>query len=706
MRPLLGPLRREEGGALLFVAIGLPVLLAVFALVIDVGNWYVHKRALQKEVDAAAFAGSQMWGACFKTVAASPAWRPMELEAQNYDGELVNEDGVATKNYNQLAGTQAPGGIHGTLGVAFNSTTFPLDPPPNATADDTPPDPCVLTTGADGKGHYIFDVKATEQTVPLIFGGAFPGLTGPSIHATARTELRQVESLSGLLPIGVSDPSPVWMLAQFVDEDNADNPISPWIQLCKIGRPGCPGTPGSASELWTTPATTAIAFPATSKHVGVRLKYVWGGTDSNPACGTTLADCYDNTPSETQSNGLEHIRLYAAGAAGVHANNVWMLAGTCTDGYFAANDAVDLPCNAGVQAQVDLGNHPLTSAWSSGPCAGGCAQVWATLDGSGQYQLSPPGTYPVSGLATWTLTAGLPLSAAGPHPVGLAWKWKQTAGTWNGNPCTTSKPCQDNGSFNGGNPIQRAFVADNDVRSGPVIGITIWSDTVTGGANSFPQGTTQNLGVTVRNPCFETELADPACPLVSLRVSASATGSESQSLDCDPNLPNIKDEIANGCAPSYILYPNVSGSTPCPTQSTLWSNQNPPAIWDCVAVQTGNGDVEGGLKERIGTDPATCANNWPDYPADDKRQVPLFLVPYSAFGSAGSNKTYPVIGFGAFYITGYKNDPCPNATTSGVKQGTIPGYFITYLPPGKGATPSTKPCDPLGLTPCIPVLIK
>jgi hypothetical protein len=311
--------------------------------------------------------------------------------------------------------------------------------------------------------------------------------------------------------------------------------------------------------------------------------------------------------------------------------------------------------------------------------------------------------FPLSGLALWELPSGVTLPSTGPHSIAMGWQWKQSSGTWQGNPC----PCTDSGSFNSGAPVQRAFVADNGVRSGPVQGITIWSDTLSSGANSFPQGSTQNLGVLVRNPCFETQFSDPTCPLVSLRVSASATGSQSQSLDCDPNYANIKLEVQYGCRPAYSIYPSRSGSAACPTQTVLWGTlNNADNPWDCVAVQTGNGDVEGGLQDRIGTDSATCANNWPDYPANDKRQVPLFLVPYNAFNGSGSNATYPVIGFGAFYITGYKGDPCPNATTAGIKQGTIPGHFITYLPPGKGATPSDEPCDPLALTPCIPVLVK
>jgi hypothetical protein len=694
-------LGRDEGSALMFVVVGLPVMIVVFAIAVDVGSWYVHKRALQNDVDAAVFAGSQLWGSCFRPSTVTPAWLPMQQEAQNYDGET----GFA-HNYNPQVG----GTLKGNLGVAFNSTTFPLSQPPNAGPDDTPSDSCALTRLSDGANHYIFDVKATEQNVPLIFGNAFPGVIGPTIHATARTELDQVESLSGLRPIGVTDPSPKWMFAQFVDEDDADSPLTGWIQLCKGGAVGCSGTLGTGNELWTSQTTTAVHFPTTSHNAGVRLKYVWGGPDPNLDCGTSaLVDCYDNVPSAAQSNGLTHIWTWTPGAAGVHLENVWMLSGTCTDGYFAAGT-----CDAGVQAEVNLGTHPVHAAWSNGRCDTGCAQVWATVDNAGTYQLAPPAAFPVNGLGllTWTLASGATLPSTGPHLIRLKWQWKQTAGTWQNGATTLTctngagNPCQVAATnFNVGNPVQRAWVADNLVRSGPVQGISIWSNAVTSGANSFQQGSTQNLGVIVRNPCFETQLADPSCPLVTLRVSASATGSESQSLDCDPNYANIKLEIANGCRPNYTTYPNVSGNSACPTQSALWSNANPPNLWDCVAVQTGNGDLEGGLQDRIGTDPATCGNHWPNFPADDKRQIPLFLVPYSAFNVSGSNKTYPVIGFGAFYITGYFHDPCPNATTSGLKHGDIPGYFITYIPDGN-TTPSSRPCDPLELTPCIPVLVK
>jgi len=36
--------RRDEGSALAFVMVGLPVLIIVFAIVVDGGQWFFHKR--------------------------------------------------------------------------------------------------------------------------------------------------------------------------------------------------------------------------------------------------------------------------------------------------------------------------------------------------------------------------------------------------------------------------------------------------------------------------------------------------------------------------------------------------------------------------------------------------------------------------------------------------------------------------------------
>jgi Flp pilus assembly protein TadG len=59
MRTLFARLRGESGQALVFIALILTGLVAMAALVVDVGSWYHADRKLQTAADAAALAGAQ-----------------------------------------------------------------------------------------------------------------------------------------------------------------------------------------------------------------------------------------------------------------------------------------------------------------------------------------------------------------------------------------------------------------------------------------------------------------------------------------------------------------------------------------------------------------------------------------------------------------------------------------------------------------------
>ena len=57
----------ERGQVIVLAAVMIPVFLLLTALVVDVGNWYTHKRQLQNRADAAAFAAvgyPATWEAC------------------------------------------------------------------------------------------------------------------------------------------------------------------------------------------------------------------------------------------------------------------------------------------------------------------------------------------------------------------------------------------------------------------------------------------------------------------------------------------------------------------------------------------------------------------------------------------------------------------------------------------------------------------
>ncbi|MGH2746232.1 MAG: pilus assembly protein TadG-related protein, partial [Thermoleophilaceae bacterium] len=50
--------REDRGAVLVLVALMLPVLIGVGGLVVDVGNWFAHKRHLQVQADAGALAAA------------------------------------------------------------------------------------------------------------------------------------------------------------------------------------------------------------------------------------------------------------------------------------------------------------------------------------------------------------------------------------------------------------------------------------------------------------------------------------------------------------------------------------------------------------------------------------------------------------------------------------------------------------------------
>ena len=63
--------RDERGSVLALSAVMIPVFLLLTAMVLDVGQWYTHKRQLQNRADAAAFAAgtgyAQNWKACIQS---------------------------------------------------------------------------------------------------------------------------------------------------------------------------------------------------------------------------------------------------------------------------------------------------------------------------------------------------------------------------------------------------------------------------------------------------------------------------------------------------------------------------------------------------------------------------------------------------------------------------------------------------------------
>jgi hypothetical protein len=188
-------------------------------------------------------------------------------------------------------------------------------------------------------------------------------------------------------------------------------------------------------------------------------------------------------------------------------------------------------------------------------------------------------------------------------------------------------------------------------------------------------------------------------------IDLSSSASQTHALDCDPNIPNLKDEIVSGCSPGYSVNGFVSPWYPCPSKVQSF----PAQPWQCVPVQTATvspSQVEDGMAARTGntsgcTDPSTYPNI-----ADPRRVITIFRVPFDSFQSPG-NQTFPVLGFASFYVTGWggtgggNQDPCAGDEHPG--KGQVAGYFIKYVDKVDNA-PATQQCDFTDLSPCELVL--
>jgi Putative Flp pilus-assembly TadE/G-like len=665
---LLRGVDEERGGVLVMVVIWLPVILVMVVFVVDVGHWFVHKRHLQMQADSGALAG----GGVFKFPCSDG---PIEGTARNYAGD-PNAPGPI---YNELGAPTDPANVH----VLINSDKFWNE----GGVDGSSGTPCAAS---------IVDVKITEADLPLFFGSVIPDFgVVPAINAHARVEIQKLYTAKGALPVAVPDVYPQSAKATFIDE-NTGQPLMCGPDVCSTPLTNTGFVDGLS--IWDN-AAAPLSVPISTDKIGVRVTLSGG---SSTTCGDPLVECYDLADP---GRGLIYVRGWSptplAGEAQPTplARSVELFNGSCTDPYFTSGGS---SCTIGVRANVDFGfADPLAS-----PPA---AKVRATVNGVTRSLTHVSGNLWQSAPADYFAVSG----NAGPQPVTLEWEENAGQMTIEGRleTCKTGGGNKCKGTFG---QVQRVF-SSADAMSGPIKLAQLWE----GGsfwANSFQTGTTHDLVVKagVLGNLEAAQSVDD--PIVSLRVVG---GSQNQSLDCDPALAKLKDELAQGCTP---LYSRNSG-TPCPgNASVLWATPQP---WPCVAVQTGTArnQVPAGLNKRIlGEEkPASCTapNNWaefedPGLDPTDPRIVQVFLTPFGSFTGSGSD-TKPVMLFATFYVTGWTaqgggfanpcqgngDDPVPNND-----EGVIVGHFINYVYTLNEGGGSGDLCDLNGFGTCVAVLTR
>jgi len=726
--------RHQRGQVTVFFALILPVLLLMGAVVMDVGNWYVHKRHLQTQVDAAAFAGATKFVGCSfqfgDPVAANEA---IKATALGYAGDQSRDPATTNLQVQEPADVRVVLNSDRYWGDGDPLTGIGLDDTLDADGDPgTPGDPCSSQT---------LDVKATDDDAPFLFG-VLPITVDPK--ARARVEIRQIKEQSGMLPWAVPDVEPAAVAAIFVDEITGDVLPNPQL-LLKQDDTSLP-----FSEWITPPGDCSIPGPEcvdlASENTGVVI--LVSKVDDTPSLGGTLAEICAQDPAlvtcysgDGREDGLAFIHGWSdlPGTPDVpQVRDVSLYAGSCSE--FAAPYFLRTAdeCTIGATAVIDFGFDPDPRP---APPLGIGAVV--SLDGPGcgnnGCAMEYVGEASAANESIWTTTAFSTLDAAdlGRLTYSIDWETESPLGVTHA------------GTFGG---VAHPYVADEF--SGPIDYLRLFTSDA---SPPVPDPYSRNTGpprsvivqVGVRKPL---KIEAPLAPPILLRV-ASPSGSQNQAFDCDRGF-NFASEIENGCQTTYGLnYDDWS----VPKDGTKeWADilcdtydvgDLPPAEFYnepapiCVAIETGDkiGQFRQGLDRRFET-PTCHANNWPEDVAppgrgpedddaihdffrnhdfaNDPRYVTLIITDYGAFAGQGSGQV-PVKYFAGFYATGWDvvgnvkscldNDPHPWYGTGyrkSLDNGDVWGHFVNIVVFSGAGKPNDELCNFDELGNCIATLVE
>jgi Flp pilus assembly protein TadG len=705
VKPRTERLSREAGQVVVLFAIMLPVFLGLGAVVLDIGNWYVHKRHLQTQVDAAAFAAASGFSSCFFNP--TSANLSIANTALSYAGDTARNPTARNQQ------VQTPGNVRVTLnsqrywaaGDPTTATSNGYGTAVDPVGDNSAGTPCATST---------LDVKATDFDAPKLF--SWLGIR-PDIKAHARLEIHSVKEESGFLPLAVPEIDPNFVYAIFVDYSKNGTQIPLRVQeLQKDAAYGGPTFPYSAWVPNTAiPNNTQVTLhPDSTYSDGTGVVILVSKADTAPSKSGTLNQICNQTPTDlvqcyagtgtagydgaATGQGLSYIHSFdaspAIGPLQPLLRDVNVTSMVCTGGvgsgnlvsppYFV-ND--DNDCTVAVTVKVDFGQAPAPGKDPGlAPNKGGfCAQVTG-----------------LSG-ATWTGTSGnvstfsgtMSVSvASGPNPLTLGFVTKFPA---IGTNCSGSV----SGSFG-----RSSMVYSTDDNSGPVGYVKLTANGPNGttacpsatgvaDANSTYRGNyCYSVAVGLDQPLALKPWSSPSIVLrfasKSTRKGGSGTANLNGSLLCDAGR-TLVDSFSSGCYTTYGLNYDKWGTaiTPaCTPGAKCWKDvlcsayppsslppasyvNNPPPI--CVAAKNGQVQAfQSGIYNRF-EDPANgfggcSANNWPTTQAqadqffkdpddggydftNDPRYITLIITDNTAFSS--SNTAEPVKYFAGFYATGW-----------------------------------------------------
>ena len=486
LRHIFCAARHERGGVLLIVALCMPVLIGCTGLVLDVGNWFEHRRHLQTQADAAVLA------------AAGDFRFPCDVSVNSKIAARVEEYG---KTRNPQVGGTDPGNVE----FLINSRRWPRQ-----TKASDPVDPTVVE-GQPCAARMI-DVKMTEHGLPW-----FLKATGVVDHINVKARVSLFPKTRGArsLPIGVPDVNPKAVRVWFVDETTSPPTDVPGSSKLLKRRLGVDGTPliENGLAIWDNAAVNAgTPLPLKVERSKLGMRVALSQDASTTDCASTAVKCYD----ASSGNGLLFVRGHATtpvvnNGDAPQVRDAWLLSGTCGDGYFSMQGE---DCDVQLNARIDLAPNVATNKVTVVALAGGKTYAMNRDSADGM----------------WKTGAGIPVASGDSVPIGV--QVQQKDGSIGGTACTNPNPCAPT-TFN---DVQRHMSASSD-RSGP-IGQLVVSNAAGTGANSLERctatKTTCTYDLTVRVGLLGSVhvATSAASPPLTLRV---AGGSQTGSLDCDPD---------------------------------------------------------------------------------------------------------------------------------------------------------------------------
>jgi hypothetical protein len=579
----------ERGQVIVLAAVMIPVFLLLTALVLDVGNWYTHKRQLQNRADAGAFAAgvayAKNWKACVQTgdvALKTSTAQEIADAARQYAGDPDASDyagGVLPTLENTQIANQSK------LDVAINSTSYDdgsdySDDYDNVDGTNNgdpcfnhPKSPPAADNISPGGGQWT-DVKVKEGLLPSLAGliPSFFGKVDPLSRngARARIEIRPALSGHRFLPLAVEVDVIKKVQVRYFDEcrdPNHQNPLAvkDLALLPAADQAGFASTGGGA--LWGLPSagdatvgdknlSFGLSVPSYGGcgqdylPIGVQVRLAsLDSVDLNQPCDTlaqeNFADCFTR---------ISQFRIYNDGNPDnqVRLTNVKVIGGCGSpgDGYFSTIPTGVANCKYDVWAEVNWGTRddpPNNVGKNFTVEANGTTLNLVSWD-------TPNGTaiYSSSGGAL-TATPG-----ANDVTISLNWSDKDKDHSWQGNPCNgKGNPC----TYSATETADRTFIGSDDDSDGSAFtgAVALVRTSQSGFVGGLPGPPLENVATgggtgTPPSPIQVYPSVGISAALktgiyMTLRAGNQGTGL----LRCDPDVANGQAFLTfrDGCKPWY-----------------------------------------------------------------------------------------------------------------------------------------------------------